>query len=247
MGSPLTSPNGDPPVRATVVKDAGHAGVNRGPTNRDRHPMSSTAESPVSDTVLPTTLEENVPYVGLLTRLLSWAVDVLFINLVAIITGVGVQLIASIFPITKNLKPLFLAIAGGVYLLWTAAYFVAFWSVTGQTLGSRLMQVRLVTVTGEKVKPVRAFVRWISMNLAMVPLPWGYVPIPFRRLGFPDWLAHTRVIEAQQLSIAAARQERTRNERDRSRQTFPPISPKPDSSAIRPGDATRRTDALKGR
>jgi uncharacterized RDD family membrane protein YckC len=198
--------------------------------------MSSTAESPERDTALQTTLEENVPYVGLVTRLISWAVDLLLINLVAIITGLGAQLIASIFPITHNLKPLFLAIAGGVYILWTAAYFVAFWSVTGQTLGSRLMQVRLVTESGDKVKPVRALVRWIGMNLAMIPLPWGFVPIPFGRLGFPDWLAHTRVIEVQQLSMAAARQERSRDARDRSRQTPPPISPKPDSSLNRFGE-----------
>ena len=87
------------------------------------------------------------------------------------------------------------------------------------------MQVRLVTASGEKVKPVRAFVRWIGMNVAMLPLPWGFVPIPFKRLGFPDWLAHTRVIEVQQLSIAAARQERSRDKRDGSRRTPPPISP----------------------
>ena len=95
--------------------------------------MSSTAESPESDAALQTTLEENVPYVGLMTRLLSWAVDFLLINLAAIITGLGAELIVSIFPITKNLQPLFQAIAGGVYVLWTAVYFVAFWSVTGQT------------------------------------------------------------------------------------------------------------------
>ena len=187
--------------------------------------MSSTPESPESDTALQTTLEENVAYVGLLTRMLSWAVDFLLINLVAIIAGLGVLLIVAVFPITRNLRPLFEAIAGGVYVLWTAAYFIAFWSATGQTLGSRLMQVRLVTSSGGKVKPARALVRWIGMNLAMVPLPWGYVPIPFRRLGFPDWLAHTRVIETQQLSIAAAQQERLQNARDTSRQTPPPTSP----------------------
>ena len=86
------------------------------------------------------------------------------------------------------------------------------------------MQIRLVTPSGGRVKPVRAFVRWIGMNVALVPLPWGYVPIPFRRLGFPDWLAHTRVIEAEQLSIAEARREQLRDARDRSRQATPPVS-----------------------
>jgi uncharacterized RDD family membrane protein YckC len=201
--------------------------------------MISRAEAPESGTGPQPTIEENAPYVGLLTRLISWAVDFLLINLAAIITGLGVALIVAIFPITKHLQPVFAAIAGGVYVLWTAAYFVAFWSVTGQTPGSRLMQVRLVTPTGGKVPPARALVRWIGMNLAMVPLPWGYVPIPFRRLGFPDWLAHTRVIEVQQLSIAAVRQERLRDARGGSRRT-PPLAMKTTNS---PGDARRSTPA----
>ncbi len=186
--------------------------------------MSSTAASPESNTALQTTfVEEDVAYVGLLTRLISWAVDYMLITLVGIVTGLGAQLIADIFPITKNLRPLFLAIAGVVFVLWTAGYFVAFWSTTGQTPGSRLMQVRLVTPSGEKVKPLRALVRWIGMSAAMVPLPWGFTPIPFKRLGFPDWLAHTRVVQVQQLSIAAVRRERSQDARDRSRPP-PPIS-----------------------
>jgi uncharacterized RDD family membrane protein YckC len=185
--------------------------------------MSTTAESPQSDPTLKTTADENLPYVGLVTRVISWCVDIVLINVVAIITGLGVELVASIFPITKNLKPLFVAIAGGVYVLWTAAYFVAFWSITGQTIGSRLMQVRLVTPSGGKVKPVRALVRWIAMTLAMFPLPWGYLPIPLKRLGFPDWLAHTRVIETEQLSIAEARQEKKRQPRDNSRRPPAPL------------------------
>jgi uncharacterized RDD family membrane protein YckC len=187
--------------------------------------MTGIAASTETDTALEATLQENVPYVGLLTRVLSWGVDLLLINLVAIITGLGVALVVAIFPITKSLQPVFAAIAGGVYIVWTAAYFVAFWSATGQTPGARLMQVRLVTATGDKVKPARALLRFIGMNLAMLPLPWGYVPIPFRRLGFPDWLAHTRVVEVEQLSLAAARQERSRDPADRSSPTPPSISP----------------------
>jgi uncharacterized RDD family membrane protein YckC len=172
--------------------------------------MSSPSESPESATAVQTTLEENLRYVGLVTRVISWGLDMVLINLVAIITGVGAELVIHVFPITKDLKPLFVAIAGVVYVAWAAAYFVGFWSISGQTPGSRVMQVRLVTPGGGKVKPVRALVRWIGMNLAMLPLPWGFVPIPFGRLGFPDWLAHTRVIEAKGLSLAAAHQARMR-------------------------------------
>jgi uncharacterized RDD family membrane protein YckC len=184
--------------------------------------MSNPSESPDSYTAVQTTPVENLPYVGLVTRGISWAVDALLINFAAIITGLGAELIASIFPITKDLKPVLLAIAGVAYVVWTAAYFVVFWSISGQTPGSRLMQVRLVTPGGGRVKPVRALVRWIGMNVAMVPLPWGYLPVPFQRLGFPDWLAHTRVIEAPALSIAAARQARRRETRGSSRLPSPP-------------------------
>jgi uncharacterized RDD family membrane protein YckC len=186
--------------------------------------MSNPSGAPESDTAVATALGQNLPDVGLVTRVVSWGMDVLIINFVAIITGLGAELIASIFPITKNLKPLFLAIAGAVYVLWAAAYFVVFWSMSGQTPGSRVMQVRMVTPDGGRVKPARALVRWIGMNLAMVPLPWGYVPIPFKRLGFPDWLAHTRVVEAPSLSIAGARRERARQLRSSSRLASPPAA-----------------------
>jgi len=86
------------------------------------------------------------------------------------------------------------------------------------------MQVRLVSPDGGRVKPARALVRWIGMNVAMLPLPWGYLPIPFKRLGFPDWLAHTRVIEAPELSMAAARRQRSRETRRSSRPPAPPAA-----------------------
>jgi uncharacterized RDD family membrane protein YckC len=171
--------------------------------------MSSPPASPERAAVVQSRPEGD-SYVGLVTRMISWGVDALLINLVAIITGLGVQLMVSLFPITKHLKPLFVVIGGAVYILWATVYFVGLWSMRGQTLGSRLMQVRLVRADGGKVKPARALVRFIGMNVAMIPLPWGFVPIPFGRRGFPDWLAHTSVIEAQQLSLAEARQQRMR-------------------------------------
>jgi uncharacterized RDD family membrane protein YckC len=178
--------------------------------------MSGAAGSLEREASAATTVGEPVRYVGLVTRAISWGVDELLINLVAVFTGVGVALVVAIFPITKDLKPLFVVIGGVVYVLWTAGYFVGFWSTTGQTPGARFMQVRLVTPSGGRVKPARALVRWVGMNAALIPLPWGFVPIPFGRKGFPDWLAHTRVIEASQLSIAEARRVRLRQAREGS-------------------------------
>jgi uncharacterized RDD family membrane protein YckC len=179
--------------------------ANSGP--RAHEPVDDTAPSP----------DEEERFVGAATRVVSWVLDAVAINLAAIAVGIGTELVLSIFPLAKNLKPLFAVIAGGAYIMWCALYFVAFWSMTGQTLGARLMQIRLETADRGRVRPARALLRWIGMNLAMLPLCAGYVPLLFKRRGFPDWLAHTLVLEAQQLSLAQARRATIRANLDGSR------------------------------
>ena len=164
-------------------------------------------------------------FVGIVTRTVSWLLDAAVINLVSIIVGVGTALVLSIFPLGNNLKVPFEAIAGGVYLLWAAAYFVAFWSTTGQTPGARVMQIRLVTASGGRVKPARALVRWVGMNAAMLALFTGFIPILFRRRGFPDWLAKTLVVASPQMSIAEVGRASLRAARggDQSSGQLPPF------------------------
>lgn len=144
-------------------------------------------------------------FVGVVTRATSWVLDAIVINVVAIVAGLGAELIFSIFPVSPNFASILKPLAGAAYIVWGAAYFVGFWSWTGQTLGARLMQIRLVTPSRRRVKPTRALVRWVGMNLAMLPLFAGFAPILVGRRGFPDWLAHTEVVEARQLSLAEAR------------------------------------------
>ncbi len=194
--------------------------------------MSGVAESPKGGGAVPATVDADARYIGVVTRAVSWGLDAVLLNLVAIITGVGVSLVLAIVPFSKHAGPALKAIAGVAYVVWCAAYFVLFWSTTGQTPGARVMQIRLVTATGQRVKPARAIVRWVGMNLAMLPLFAGYLPILFRRRGFPDWLAKTLVLDAPQTSLAYTRQESLRAARDRSQERPPPISRhEPESSA----------------
>ena len=120
-------------------------------------------------------------------------------------TGLGVALVTSIFHTSGRHQTTWEVIAGVAYALWVAAYFIVFWTTTGQTPGARFMQVRLVTANRQRVKPVRALVRWIGMELGAMPLFAGYLPILFKRRGLPDWLARTLVIDASQISIVQAR------------------------------------------
>lgn len=157
--------------------------------------------------------DEDDVHVGVVTRAVSWTIDALLINLVAIITGLGLALIGSIVHIPSNAKTLLQVAGGAVYVVWCAAYFVVFWATTGQTPGARMMQIRLVTAKRQRVKPIRSLVRWIGMQLSILALFTGYLPILFGRRGFPDWLARTLVIDAPQLSLALQRQAAMRAQR----------------------------------
>lgn len=185
--------------------------------------MSGVAEPPAI--VEPAqTAPADVRFVGVVTRAISWVLDAIAINLVAIITGLGAELVLSLFPISSDFAAVLKPIAGIAYVIWAGAYFVGFWSWTGQTLGARVMQIRLHTEDGGRVKPVRALVRWIGMNLAMIPLFAGFAPILVGRRGFPDWLARTVVVEARQLSLAQARRATLRSAQAERRGRSPAIS-----------------------
>lgn len=144
--------------------------------------------------------------VGAVTRAISWIVDVLIIDLVAILTGVGVALVARVIPSFHIDQTVLQVIAGVVYVVWCAAYFVVFWATTGQTPGARVMQIRLLGPQSRRVKIPRALVRWVGMQLAILPLFAGYAPLLFGRRPLPDWLAHTSVQDAPGPSIAKAMQ-----------------------------------------
>ncbi len=198
--------------------------------------MSSGAGSLESGSTVQTVPGEDARFVGIVTRAFSWVLDAVAINVVAIATGLGAELVLSIFPISRNLASVLKPIAGVAYLVWAGLYFVVFWSWTGQTLGARTMQIRLVSANGGRVKPARAVVRWVGMNLAMLPLFAGFAPILFERRGFPDWLARTEVINAPQLSMAQAGRATLRTAREDQRRSPPAIAPGSERNASVSGD-----------
>ncbi len=84
---------------------------------------------------------------------------------------------------------------GALFFVWVASYFVTFWTTTGQTPGSRVMQIRLARADGGHIGTGRALVRLAGMVLSL-PLFWGYLPILWtarRRTAF-DLAAGTVVV-----------------------------------------------------
>jgi uncharacterized RDD family membrane protein YckC len=175
--------------------------------------MSADASRAKVVTVASEHADEDDAHVGVVTRAVSWMIDALLINLVAIITGLGLALISSVVHIPDSAKTALQVAGGALYVVWSAAYFVVFWATTGQTPGARVMQIRLVTAKRQRVKPIRSLVRWVGMQLAILALLTGYLPVLFGRRAFPDWLARTLVIDAPDLSLALQRQAAMRAQR----------------------------------
>jgi uncharacterized RDD family membrane protein YckC len=139
---------------------------------------------------MPTT-----PYAGLVSRAIALVVDALVVNVLAAIAGAAIGLLASL---AGSGKPgVAAAVTGGaLWLGWTGLYFAAFWTVTGQTPGSRLVGICVVSSGDRELGFIRACLRFVVMMLSLVPLGAGFLPILFddRRRGLPDFAARTVVV-----------------------------------------------------
>jgi uncharacterized RDD family membrane protein YckC len=139
-------------------------------------------------------------YTGLVTRAIGFGVDALIIDLAAATVTAIVALALNLFNIPSEIDTALAAVGAVVFIAWSAAYFVTFWSTTGQTPGARVMRFR-VLAPGEEhghLSPRRAFVRLLAMILAAIPLLAGYFMVLFddRRRGLHDRMARTVVIDA---------------------------------------------------
>lgn len=137
-------------------------------------------------------------YQGLVTRGIAFALDAGVINLVALVVAIGAALILSVLSLPESLDAALTALGGLAFVVWTVAYFTLFWSSTGQTPGNRVMEIRVTTADGGRLRPRRALFRFGALVLAALPLFLGFLPILVseRRRGLHDVLARTVVVDA---------------------------------------------------
>jgi uncharacterized RDD family membrane protein YckC len=189
--------------------------------------MTSLPVAAVGEAAVGTPPDQAVGYVGLATRIVSFTIDAALITAVDIIIGVGAALILSLLHLPHDLRVVLTAIGAAAYIVGSIAYFAIFWATTGQTPGARVMQIRVLTSDGERVKPRWAILRCIGVVLAALPLFAGFALILFdsKRRGFQDVLAHTVVVDAPGPSIADVSRAKKRAIYEASR-GLPPASPK---------------------
>jgi len=173
--------------------------------------VSSTAERPpaaarararaqvVATRVHGEPAQPRLEYQGLVTRGIAFAIDAAVVNGVAVVVAAAAGLIVSALSLPNDLDTALLAVGAWLFLLWSAAYFVIFWSSTGQTLGNRVMQIRVVRAKdGAALRPWRALLRLFGLMLAALPLFLGLLPIVLneRRRGLQDVIGGSVVVGA---------------------------------------------------
>lgn len=136
------------------------------------------------------------PYAGIVTRGVAFAVDALFINAATVVlVACGALVLSVLFP--EGSDSAIAGILAGLGTLGSVSvvYFLSFWTLTGQTVGMRIMRLRVVDAAGVRPSLRRSVVRLVGMWLAAIPLMAGYALILFdrRRQGLQDKLAGTFV------------------------------------------------------
>jgi uncharacterized RDD family membrane protein YckC len=148
------------------------------------------------------TADNDEPYAGAVTRAVAFALDVALLNGVLFLGGVVIALIVEAFgEFSIDLDALTVSLTAIVWWLAFSIYFSAFWSLTGQTPGMRVMGVRVTTTEGASLPPRRSLLRVAAMVACAIPLFAGFLPILVneRRMGLHDRIARTvvRYVEDQ--------------------------------------------------
>lgn len=133
---------------------------------------------------------------GALTRSLAFGLDLLIVNLAFSGMAAIVALIGSFFSGTGNgLSGFALALGSAAWVGLAGLYFVAFWSLAGQTPGMRFFGLRL-GVVGRGLPLRRSVRRLVGLFLAAIPFGLGFLGILFdeRRRGWQDRLAGVDVL-----------------------------------------------------
>jgi uncharacterized RDD family membrane protein YckC len=196
----MTGPSGEylPPSHTAT---AGNGAVSQDAAAHEVAAARAQAAAAVRVQVGTGTNEHAAPdYTGLVTRAFGFGIDAVIIDLAAAVVAAIVALALHLFDIPSKVDTALAVIGGILFVVWGAAYFVTFWSTTGQTPGARIMRFRVLAPSAQHghITTRRALMRLLGMVLAAIPLLAGYFMVLFddRRRGLHDRLARTVVIDA---------------------------------------------------
>ena len=148
-------------------------------------------------------------YAGFASRFAAFAIDLGVLVaasglfnwvIIAAIGLMGIDLVGPIDEASNNIIRTFIII-GKVALIvlpffLQAAYWFVFWLVTGQTVGKRIMGLRVVRIDGERMRISHTIRRIVVYYLGMLPffLGFAWILIDDERRAWHDKSAGTCVI-----------------------------------------------------
>jgi uncharacterized RDD family membrane protein YckC len=142
--------------------------------------------------------EPPIRYAGLITRLVGFLIDAAIVSMIALVVTGSVSLVLSIFGSSIGDLPEWVKIVFGTggWIVLNVLYFVGSWTLTGQTAGMRVMNIRVAGKSGGRLSIWRGTVRLAGLILAAIPLFAGYLLILVndRRRGLQDLLAGSVVV-----------------------------------------------------
>ncbi len=136
-------------------------------------------------------------YGGFWRRAVAFLIDNVLLNtaatLVMMIGLIAVGVEAD--PIDTGTGPLFVAYYGTAGLM-NLFYFTYFHGTTGQTVGKRILGLRVVRLSGEPMTLGAAFLRWVGYIVSGLVFYLGFLWIAFdaRKQGWHDKIAGTCVV-----------------------------------------------------
>lgn len=135
---------------------------------------------------------------GFVTRTLGLAIDVAIINATFFAISAGFTFVVNaVFGDFETSSAPALALGTVTFLTILTVYLLFFWTLAGQTLGMRLLGIRLIDFHADPHLDMRTAVRRLfGVVLSVLTLGIGFLMVLFsdRRRGLMDRMANTEVI-----------------------------------------------------
>ena len=144
-------------------------------------------DKPVADQQKSPSVSPNPEYAGFWKRSLAYSVDNLIIWLASLSLGFTIRINSS---------------GGMVFLpalLISAAYFIFFWMRDGQTLGNRLLAIKVIREDGQKFDIATGIIRYIGYLISGIVLWMGFLWVIWdkKKQGWHDKMAKTIVVKTE--------------------------------------------------
>jgi uncharacterized RDD family membrane protein YckC len=142
-------------------------------------------------------------YGGFWKRALAISIDMMALYFISMILGsisIVILSIASDTALTEGISET----ANGLLAAWYAMglvtnlfYFTYFPATTGQTLGKKILGLKIVKLSGEPIGKGTAFLRWMGYLVSFVFFCLGFIWVIFdrKRQGWHDKIAETVVLD----------------------------------------------------